>query len=188
MVTQSTVVTSTVGSQSYRDRYGQNGNTSLDLPGSFGTQMTNILAAINNSSNAALIKSKAGAQSRAFAPFIALDEAEQSVNSVAVMKFQNVATPALPLKYVEIPAFDASILLAGQPFVDPAATQPAIIITNMDAAGWLYIGSYLTTRDSKSRKQIVVAGLEEPEVGTLPSGLPDFDNEEGVQTEDPEDA
>lgn len=185
MPIQDTVVTSSYGSQSFVDRYGQQASQSFDLPGSFGTQVTAILTAIGNSSNAAVVDQVGGAKARAFPPYTAFDEAEQSVRSVLVLRFQNTASPAtVPVKYIEIPAFDASLLLPGQPFADVANTQIAAIISNMDTAGWTYLGSFVSTRKGKVRKQVVVAGLVEPGAGELPSGLPDTLPDAGIQDEE----
>lgn len=166
------------GSVTLRDRYGRQRSSSVTVLGSFATQVATIIAAIANASNAAAIESDSGLKARADLPYTAFDEAEQAVTSVLVLKFHQDAGDPNDFNYVEIPAFDASLLLTGQPFADPAQTQIAAIIGAMDTAGYTYVGSFITTRKAKSLKQVILPGLDEPGEGLLPADLPALGGEE----------
>lgn len=174
----------TRGTQLYVDAAGRRGNVNIVLPGHEGAAMGNILGAITNLSNAALIKSGAGAFSDIPIPLgVAFDEAFAGVDTVAVMRF---LLPSLQndIIYIEIPAVDMSALDVDQNYqaLDPANTNVAAIITNVATfdADAVYLGSYLTTRQKKSRRVLSRPDLAEPESPLLPGDEPAIGGDEEV--------
>jgi len=119
---------------------------------------------------------------------IAFDEAYASVGTVGVMKFKRA--PLSPYEYIEIPAIDASLLDATGTYINVSAgTGQSLLNAVLAELGedGCYVGSYLANRKVKRLKIRPRPALLEPELGALPSGLPDVDNEPGADLTDPED-
>lgn len=177
------------GSASFVDTRGQQRSSSLpNFDGATDEADINaLLDLLGDASNAAMfdrrINKSLSVDLRTQAGELeAFDEAESSVNSVAVMTFSRGAF--LPLVYIEIPAPDLSIMDVTRQFVNVSAGQGQAIVTATLAllgAGSAYVGSYLTTRKGKKSVKVPVRpGAEEPAAGELPSGLPDVAQAEGV--------
>lgn len=184
------------GSSSYVDPSGR--VASVKLPSFDDTvtalEINTILGFIANASNAAEFRRGVVAETVvdlacAANDLVAFDESYSSVGVVAVMKFKR--SPFSAYEYVEIPAPDASILDATLQYVNVSAGTGQSIVTDVLAAlgeDACYVGSYVATRKIKRIAAPPRPALYEPELGQLPSGLPDVDNEPGAQTTDPEDA
>lgn len=134
--------------------------------------------AVANASNAYQYKKSAAAVSEILRsdpvvqPF---DEAFASVSTVGVVAFQNTTTREI--RYVEIPAIDASTLTVDGAALDPSNTLIAAIITATldvlgDAPNWIVTRAFVSSRSARAPQIPFRPGTVEPEDPQLPPEAP----------------
>lgn len=134
--------------------------------------------AVANASNAFQFKKSAAAVSeilRSDPAVIPFDEAFASVHVVGVIAFQNGTTREI--RYVEIPAVDASVLTVDGAAIDPANPLIQDVITSTldvlgDAPNWFVSRAFLSNRSARSPQIPFKPASTEPVDPQLPPESP----------------
>lgn len=166
-------------SASFVDGGGQTASASLRLDGAgVPASYEAWFDAIGDASNAAQFKTVASATAEilksdpALTPF---DEAYASVSNKLVFAFQNTTTREI--RYLEVPAPDASLFLADGVTADLAGntTVQAIITTSIEqlGAGWVLARAFRSDRTRRYPRPNVAPEYVEPAALELPPPAPD---------------